>query len=91
MVPLSDLRAAIPEGYFPKLLKADVTKAYPPRVDRAKLYDLSPSSDSVVHIFDLEQWRDRIHEAIDKGFVVEVNILILISCFLVEEKIISNL
>lgn len=76
--PLHNFREIVKEGYFPKLLKADVTKAYPPRLDRSRLYDLNSTAESIVQILDLEQWRDRIHEAIDNGYIIEVVEVILI-------------
>lgn len=70
MKPLNNLRDRIPEGYFPKLVRSVSNRAYPPRVDNALLYDVD-RDDGLVEIAELERWRDRVHQAIDQGFVVE--------------------
>lgn len=68
--PLNNLRERIPEGYFPKMVRSVSNRAYPPRIDNALLYDVN-RDDGLVEIAELERWRDRIHQAIDQGFVVE--------------------
>lgn len=70
MKPLSNLRERIPEGYFPKIVRGLNNRAYPPRPDNSLLQDVNRDDDSV-EIGDLERWRDRIHQAIDQGYVVE--------------------
>lgn len=70
--PLNNLREAIPEGYFPKIIRSVNNRAYPSRVDNSVLKDLNRvEDDTYVEIADLERWRDRIHQAIDQGYVVE--------------------
>ncbi|XP_011195600.2 phenoloxidase 2 [Zeugodacus cucurbitae] len=63
--PLDDLREYIKEGYFPKMESS-------PRFDNTKLSDVRRHQDQLImDIVDLEQWRDRIYEAIAKGFVLD--------------------
>lgn len=68
--PLSNLRERVPEGYFPKIIRGVSNRAYPSRADNSQLQDLN-RDDDIVEIADLERWRDRIHQAIDQGYVVE--------------------
>lgn len=71
--PLNNLREPIPEGYFPKIIRSTNNRAYPARVSDAVLKDLNRvEDDTYIEIADLERWRDRIHQAIDQGYVVEV-------------------
>lgn len=71
--PLNNLREPIPEGYFPKIIRSVNNRAYPSRVDNSTLKDLNRvEDDTYVEVADLERWRDRIHQAIDQGHVVEV-------------------
>lgn len=73
-IPLTNLREAIPEGYFPKIIRSSNNRAYPPRVSNARLSDVNRvDDDAIVEIGDLERWRDRIYQAIDQGFVVTVS------------------
>lgn len=67
---LTDLRAAVPEAYFPKLLRSSHSRTFPPRFENSVLKDVNRPGDSAVsEIGDLERWRDRIYQAIDQGFV----------------------
>lgn len=68
--PLNNLRERIPEGYFPKIIRGVNNRAYPARSDYSLLQDLNRDDDAV-EIADLERWRDRIHHAIDQGYVIE--------------------
>lgn len=71
---LNNLREAIPEAYFPKLVRSTTNTGYPPRFANITLKDIDrPDDSTVVEITDLERWRDRIYEAIDQGFVVNVS------------------
>lgn len=70
--PLSNLREPVPEGYFPKIIRSVNNRAYPSRVDNSVLKDLNRvEDDTYLEIADLERWRDRIHQAIDQGYVLE--------------------
>lgn len=70
--PFNNLRERIPEGYFPKIIRGVNNRAYPARVSNSMLQDLTRvEDDSYVQIDEVERWRDRIHNAIDQGFVVE--------------------
>lgn len=72
VLPLSNLRERVPEGYFPKIVRSMNNRAYPSRVDNSQLQDLNRvEDDTYIEIAELERWRDRIHNAIDQGFVVE--------------------
>lgn len=70
MKPLNNFRERIKEGYFPKIVRSLNNRAYPSRPDNAQLQDLNRDDDTT-EIADLERWRDRIHQAIDQGYVVE--------------------
>lgn len=52
------------------MVRSVSNRAYPPRVDNALLYDVN-RDDGLVEIAELERWRDRIHQAIDQGYVLE--------------------
>ena len=71
---LTNLREPIPEAYFPKLQRTTTNTSYPPRFANALLRDVDrPEDQTTVEVADLERWRDRIYEAIDQGFVVNVS------------------
>lgn len=71
--PLTNLREAVPEAYFPKIIRSSNNRAYPPRVANTVLSDVNRVDDNaIVEVADLERWRDRIYQAIDQGFVVRV-------------------
>lgn len=71
--PLNNLREPIVEAYFPKIIRSTNNAAYPPRVANTVLSDVNRvKNNAVVDVSDLERWRDRIFEAIDKGFVMAV-------------------
>lgn len=67
--PLSNFREAIPEGYFPKIIRSANNRAYPPRGSNVSLSDVDRDNTSV-EIGDMERWRDRILQAIDQKFVI---------------------
>lgn len=69
---LSNFRAAIPDGYFPKLDSLVVSRSWPARISGAILKDLNREVDQVrLDISDLERRRERFLEAISKGSVVD--------------------
>lgn len=69
---LSNFRAAIPEGYFPKLDSLVASRSWPARISGAILKDLNREVDQVrLDISDLERWRERFLEAISQGSVVD--------------------
>lgn len=71
---LTNLRDPIPDAYFPKLLQNTTNVTYPPRFSNTTLTDLDRPDDNVnIELADMERWRDRIIEAIDQGFVVNVS------------------
>ncbi|XP_075147710.1 phenoloxidase 2-like [Haematobia irritans] len=69
---LNNLRAPIPEGYFPKLLSSVNNRTYPARMTNTVLHDMNREN-NVLEIADCERWRDRILAAIDKGFVEDAS------------------
>lgn len=72
VLPLTDLRAAVPEGYFPKILASVNNRTYPARVTNQKLSDVN-RPDGNVMLSEVEGWRDRVLAAIDLGFVENVS------------------
>lgn len=72
--PLNNIRVAVPEGYFPKIIRSSNNRAYPPRHGNALLSDVNRVEDeTVVELADIERWRDRIYQAIDEGYVVDTS------------------
>lgn len=72
--PLNNLRVAVPEGYFPKIIRSSNNRAYPPRHANILLSDVNREEDAtVVELADIERWRDRIYQAIDQGYVVDMS------------------
>lgn len=73
---MSDFRESLGDAYFPKIIRSSNNQAYPPRFTNAKLMDINRPEDGVtVQVADMERWRDRIFEAIDQGFVLNVSFL----------------
>ncbi|XP_058983168.1 phenoloxidase 2 [Musca domestica] len=66
--PLNNLRAPIPEGYFPKIMSSLNSRTYPGRNVNNVLADID-RDDTHLEISDMERWIDRIIAAIDKGYV----------------------
>lgn len=72
VLPLNDLRSPIKEGYFPKIMHSASNRAYPFRVEASTMKDLTRiEDDTFVEVADLERWSNRIHQAIDQGYVIE--------------------
>lgn len=70
---LNNFREPIPEAYFPKMIRSSNQRAYPPRPTGALLRDMN-REEGIYEVADLERWRDRVLEAIDGGFVMDVRI-----------------
>uniref|UniRef100_A0A182NH37 Tyrosinase copper-binding domain-containing protein n=1 Tax=Anopheles dirus TaxID=7168 RepID=A0A182NH37_9DIPT len=69
---LTNLREPVPEAYFPKMIRSSNNRSYPARAANSTLQDIDRvDNNTVVAVGDLERWRDRIHEAIDQGFVLD--------------------
>uniref|UniRef100_A0A182MF15 Tyrosinase copper-binding domain-containing protein n=1 Tax=Anopheles culicifacies TaxID=139723 RepID=A0A182MF15_9DIPT len=69
--PLTSLREALPEGYFPKIVRSFTNRAFPARPQNTILRDLNRiEEDVVLTINDIERWGSRIAESIDGGYVV---------------------
>lgn len=66
-----NFRDTIPEAYFPKLIRSSSQRAYPPRFANSVLRDMN-RAEAVVTVAELEIWRDRLLEAIDAGYVMDV-------------------
>lgn len=72
--PLNNLREAVIEGYFPKIIRSSNNRSYPFRVTNTVLTDINrPDDETIVQVSDLDRWRDRIFQAIDQGYVVDVS------------------
>ncbi|CAG9811994.1 unnamed protein product [Chironomus riparius] len=70
--PLSDFRAFIPEGYFPKLDSLIASRSWPARQTNAVLQNLNRTLDQVVlQITDLERWRERFMDAVNQMAYVD--------------------
>ncbi|XP_055859251.1 phenoloxidase 2-like [Episyrphus balteatus] len=67
---LNNLREAIPEGYFPKIICSMNNRTYPARISGQSLSNVDRDGNSI-EIADVERWADRIHQAIDQGYVVD--------------------
>ncbi|KAG5668816.1 hypothetical protein PVAND_016739 [Polypedilum vanderplanki] len=65
VVPLSNIRAPIPEGYFSKLDSLVASRAWPGRISNATLSDINRRADEIqLNLSTLERWRDRFLDAI---------------------------
>lgn len=67
-----NIRAVIPEAYFPKIVRSSNNRSYPARQPNSLLQDLN-RPESVATLADLELWRDRIYQAIDQGYAIGAN------------------
>lgn len=72
VLPLSDLRKPIPEGYFSKMIQPTTNNAYPSRSKFTIPQSLNRDAAEINSIGNLELWRNRIIEAVDRGCIVEV-------------------
>lgn len=70
--PFDNFRVPIPEGYFPKILSKVNSRTYPGRQSDVMLQDVS-REEATNSVNDMQRWTDRIHLAIDQGFVTEAN------------------
>ncbi|XP_053676143.1 phenoloxidase 8 [Anopheles nili] len=69
---LTNFREPIVEAYFPKMIRSSNNRSYPARGANITLQDIDRiDNGTIVSVNDLERWRDRIHEAIDQGFVLD--------------------
>ncbi|KFB47970.1 AGAP006258-PA-like protein [Anopheles sinensis] len=69
---LTNFREQIPEAYFPKMIRSSNNRSYPARGANVTLQDVDRiDNGTIVSVSDLERWRDRIHEAIDQGFLLD--------------------
>lgn len=73
VVGLHNFRDQIDVGYFSNLTTATSSFNIPPRQDKSCMHDLKRDSNSVeTSVNDLERWYERIQEAIDNGFFIDV-------------------
>uniref|UniRef100_A0A1Y9H270 Tyrosinase copper-binding domain-containing protein n=1 Tax=Anopheles dirus TaxID=7168 RepID=A0A1Y9H270_9DIPT len=71
VAPLDNLRAPIPEAYYPKIIRSANNRTYPARYPNMTLADVSRSSDQLqLTVAELERQLQRVLEAIDAGVVV---------------------
>uniref|UniRef100_A0A182QSW5 Tyrosinase copper-binding domain-containing protein n=1 Tax=Anopheles farauti TaxID=69004 RepID=A0A182QSW5_9DIPT len=69
--PLDNLRAPIPEAYYPKIIRSANNRTYPARYPNMTLSDVARTAENFnFAISDLEKQLQRVVEAIDAGFVV---------------------
>uniref|UniRef100_A0A182Q267 Tyrosinase copper-binding domain-containing protein n=1 Tax=Anopheles farauti TaxID=69004 RepID=A0A182Q267_9DIPT len=69
--PLDNLRAPIPEAYYPKIIRSANNRTYPARYPNMTLSNVARTADQFnLTIADLERQLQRVMEAIDAGFVV---------------------
>ena len=70
----SNFREPIAEAYFPKMVRSSNNRGYPARHADTVLKDVNRADNNTeVSVSDLERWRDRIMEAIDAKFVLNVS------------------
>jgi len=67
---LNDFRKQIPEAYFTNIIMKSSQKPYGSRVKNLTLKDVNRDK-IFLDVGDLERWRDRIHEAIQQGYIVD--------------------
>ncbi|XP_052895805.1 phenoloxidase 8-like [Anopheles moucheti] len=69
---LNNLRAPVPEPYYPKILRSANNRTYPARYTNMTMEDVQRADDQLrVIIADVERQLQRIVEAIDAGVVVQ--------------------
>lgn len=67
-----NIRAVVPEAYFPKIIRSTNNRSYPARSPNSLLQDVN-RTETVVSLADIERWTDLIYKAIDQGFAVGAN------------------
>lgn len=70
--PLNNLRAFIPEAYFPKIVRSSNNRSYPARVANSFLQDVN-RTEVVVTMAEMERCQNRIYQAIDQGYAIGAN------------------
>lgn len=70
--PLSNLREPLKNGYYPNLTTLTSSRTIPPRQYATQLKDLTRNPS--LKVGNLELWRNRLTEAIDLGYAVDVRI-----------------
>ncbi|XP_050525328.1 phenoloxidase 2-like isoform X1 [Daktulosphaira vitifoliae] len=74
VVPYTNLREPILEGYFPKLDTVVGNRVWPSRSANTRLSNLNRETDQVrFNLEDLELWRDELFKAIHSGFITDTN------------------
>lgn len=74
VVGLHNFREQINEGYFSNMTAATSSYTIPPRQSKAYMKDLNRDSNSPqTKVADLERWYERLQEAIDNGFFLDVS------------------
>uniref|UniRef100_A0A336MYZ2 CSON010253 protein n=1 Tax=Culicoides sonorensis TaxID=179676 RepID=A0A336MYZ2_CULSO len=72
VVPYSNMREPIKEGYYPKLIRNTNMRSYAGRPPNTTLKDLNrPDAGIVVTVAQVEAWLDQIILAIQQGFVID--------------------
>jgi tyrosinase len=87
VVPLTDLKKPILEGYFPKLDSMVASRSWPPRTSNALMADIARKADEMdMKVENLELWRSKFLEAINQGefkwnFTLRKNYIVAIMIF----------
>lgn len=69
-----DFHAPITEGYYPKLVRSSSNVPYPARAPNTFLQDIDRPDAGMIRLTDLENWKQRIEEAIRNKVVMDVYI-----------------
>lgn len=69
--PFDNFREPMKVGYFSELILN--RNSIPPRQDNEKLRDVS-RVEAKIKVNNLERWYNRISEAIDNGFAIDVSV-----------------
>lgn len=76
--PLSNFDAPIPQGYFPKICTSHMSRLWGSRMDNTYLRDLNrPYEGLNITKAEFQRYIDRVCNAIDLGFVLDVKIIFI--------------
>lgn len=71
VVAFDNFREIIEVGYFPEMTAASSSYTIPPRKDNMYLQDMRRDGE-YTKVADLQRWHDRLLEAIDNGYFIDV-------------------
>lgn len=72
VVPFTNFRAIMKDGYYPNMTTFTSSQNFPPRQDNIKLQDIERDNK---YVDDMERWYDRLQEAADQGYCLDVCML----------------